>query len=611
MRGFIWTDMDAHVSPSAKSTEIDIPLPRPPAQELRNPVTSNTIRTNLDLFKVVTPININAFSEHLRTHPNQPLVESVCTGLREGFWPWSDVSKEPSEVTRDYSHNGPLDEDELNFLRDTCVKEQDAGRYSDGFGPNLLPGMVSEPMFAVPKPRSSKLRLVNHHSAGEFSLNDTIPKEDRSIRLDNLHDLGRMLRAFHRRHGRGPRWVYKSDVSSAYRLMPMHPHWQIRQIVSLQDGAVLRRFVDRCCCFGNGGSPRIWCTFFGLVIWIAVFVSNITDLLHYMDDAFGIDDNPDLEYYGPYECSYPKKQVLLLKLWDRLGIPHEKKKQEFGPSLEIIGLYVDPQQMTITMDEDRRALLIEEVDNFIACGRHPRLIDWQRLAGWIHWSLNAYPLLRPALNPFHAKIAGKTHRFATIPLNKEVTISLTWFRDRVSSVPGVSILEAEEWSEEDADLVIWCDACTGDKQRPAGLGFWIPQLLLGFFGQGPDEYPPNLQKTGSIFFLEALCVLSALNWASTLPTLPTRLLIYTDSINTADMFSSLRAEPGYNDILMAAVEILLDKQFSLRVFHVAGKDNTIADALSRSYFDVIHQSQPRLKLHYFQPPRLDAGVAQK
>jgi hypothetical protein len=251
MRGFIWTDMETHVSPSAKSTEIDVPLPRPPAQELRNPVTYNTICSNPDLFKILTPINVDAFAELLRTHPNQPLVESVCTGLREGFWPWSDVSKEPLAVTRDYSYNKRLDDDELSFLRDTCINEQDADRYSDDFGPDLLPGMVSEPIFAVPKPRSSKLRLVIHHSAGEISLNDMISKEDRSIRLDNLHDLGRILQTFHRQHGRGPKWVFKSDVSNAYRLMPMHPHWQIRQIVSLQDGAVLRRFVDRCCCFGN------------------------------------------------------------------------------------------------------------------------------------------------------------------------------------------------------------------------------------------------------------------------------------------------------------------------------------------------------------------------
>lgn len=611
LRGLLWTAPRPLFSPSAASTEVAEPMPRPPLKELHNPVTSHTILSNPDLFLIVTPVKIDILADLLQSHPNPAFVQSVCTGFREGFWPWADVTNEPGNITRDYSANYKPDPDELAFLQDYYIGEQQADRYSIAFGPNLLPGMVSEPAFAVPKPRSDKLRLVNHHSAGSFSLNDMIPKYDRSIRLDNLHDFGKILRSFHQLNGRGPRWIFKSDVAGAFRLLPMHPHWQIRQIVTLNDKQGVLRLVDRCCCFGSGGSPHIWCSFFGLVIWIAVIVKNITDLLHYMDDAFSFDDDPELGYYKPYDMRCPKKQVRLLQLWDELGIPHEKRKQEYGTSLDIIGLHVDPQAMTITMSDSRRADLIAEIDRFISDTRKPTLLSWQRLAGWIHWALNAYPLLRPALNPFHAKIAGKTHQHAPVPVNKDVKVSLIWLRDRLATIPGVAILDAELWDESQADLVIWCDACTGDKHRPAGLGFWSPALGQGFFGKGPSTFPPSMGEQGTIFFLEALCVLSALCWAVHLDPRPHRLLIYTDSMNTADMFATLRAESGYNDILMTAVEILLDTHISLRVFHVAGSDNVIADALSRSYFDVVNQLQPQLQLNQFQPPHLYAGEAQK
>ena len=43
------------------------------------------------------------------------------------------------------------------------------------------------------------------------------------------------------------------------------------------------------------------------------------------------------------------KQTELLRLWDILGVPHDKPKQLFGRTLTIIGFEVDPNAMTITM----------------------------------------------------------------------------------------------------------------------------------------------------------------------------------------------------------------------------------------------------------------------
>jgi hypothetical protein len=50
-----------------------------------------TIAKHPDLFKVVTPINVEVFAHLLGDHPNQPFVRSVCDGLRNGFWPWADT----------------------------------------------------------------------------------------------------------------------------------------------------------------------------------------------------------------------------------------------------------------------------------------------------------------------------------------------------------------------------------------------------------------------------------------------------------------------------------------------------------------------------------------
>jgi hypothetical protein len=147
----------------------DDPLPHPPPEEFANPDAVSTIENNPLLFKIVTPINVDHFEQLLSTHPNQPFVQSVCTSLRERFWPWADTRKEGYPTTWDFSDHPPKTEREADFLRDQRDIELVENRYSKGFGADLLPGMYSSPIHAVPKPRSEKLRLVNDHSAGTYS----------------------------------------------------------------------------------------------------------------------------------------------------------------------------------------------------------------------------------------------------------------------------------------------------------------------------------------------------------------------------------------------------------------------------------------------------------
>ena len=128
--------------------------------------------------------------------------------------------------------------------------------------------------------------------------------------------------------------------------------------------------IDRCCVFGNQASRAIWCTFYALVLWIGIHVKSIPGLLHYVDDAFLFDLDEELKYYWPYDVWFPSKQALLLSLFDDIGVPHERHKQEFGRKLTIIGLSVDLDTMLITMPPEKRAELREEAWFFIKSKSH-------------------------------------------------------------------------------------------------------------------------------------------------------------------------------------------------------------------------------------------------
>jgi hypothetical protein len=98
---------------------------------------------------------------------------------------------------------------------------------------------------------------------------------------------------------------------------------------------------------------------------------------------------------------------------------------------------------------------------------------------------------------------------------------------------------------------------------------------LAYFAKAPPDAVTQL-----IFYLEALCVVCAICDASEKASVLGRFVIYTDSQNTVDIFFFLNTQPAYNILLTEAVDLLTSAKHDLRVFHVPGERNQVANALS-------------------------------
>jgi hypothetical protein len=473
-------------------------LPTVPLCELQNNIASQTIIDNPTLFDIVTPINVNRFEFLLQDHPNQLLVQSVCRGLREGFWPWADTLKPGYPTTHDTSISMPEKDSDADFLRPQRDIEVEKNRFSAPFGPDLLPGMYSMPIHAIPKPRSTDLRMVTDQSAGQYSLNSMILHSDiAGYPLDNMKCLGEILLEIRKHKGNIALTLFKSDVAEAYRLMPVHPLWQIKQANTINR----LRFIDRNNAFGGRASGCIWIAFSGLIAWIAENVKGIRNLSIYSDDLFAPEAETDVTWCDTLQKFMPSSQKQLLYLWTELGIPFKEKKQVSGPILTIIGIEVDANKMTLTLPEEARLALISEIETFIGCSplSHPpknlrhSLRQWQRLAGWINWGFNVFPLLRPCLNTFYPKIQGKEAPNQTIWLNNAVKTDLTWALAHIRNAPGVHLLTASDWAVNDSDLVIYCDACLD------GMAFWYPDHGVGYYCELNNTFLTNLFFIGKLF----------------------------------------------------------------------------------------------------------------
>lgn len=567
------------------------PLPTAPVLSRAHPVR-NTVDERPDLFKIVTPINTRVFERYLSGHPNPGFVTSVCRGFDSGFWPWGVVDKDGYPPTYDNSRPAPSDPVKAKFLRDQRDEEISKNRFSQSFGTELLPGMYASPTFAVPKRDSTKLRLVTDQSDGRFPVNNLTTPHIRSFPMDGMRQLGQLILNEHRQLQPGEKLLlFKSDVSEAYRLIPMHPYWQIKQVNTIDT----LRYIDRSNVFGGRRSGDLFIAFMALVLWVARYKHGIRDLLAYIDDVFSSNKDSDMEIYEPYDQLMPAKQARLLRLWDELGIPHKKEKQIWGTCLTIIGIEVDTEQMTLRLSADKKRELLQHLNEFITRDHQPRkrfpLREFQRTAGWMNWSFNVFPLLRPCLNSLYAKILSLNRPRGLVIVNKVISKELQWAEQNISNSDGVVLLRELDWTPRDADHVIFCDASL------VGLGFWMPNSNQGFVSKIPKGISAEMN-----FFREALCVTSAIDHIAHLHP-HSKIVIFSDNQNTVDMFSSLATRPDYNCLLIFATTIMIQTKIRVKVIHIPGESNRVADALSRQLWQRAISLSPGLSIFNFQPPR--------
>ncbi|KAI9571541.1 hypothetical protein HD554DRAFT_2005879, partial [Boletus coccyginus] len=137
------------------------------------------------------------------------------------------------------------------------------------------------------------------------------------------------------------------------------------------------------------------------------------------------------------------------------------------------------------------------------------------------------------------------------------------------------------------------------------LAFWLPGSNEGF--QASLNVSPS-QPLETIFYNEALTVCAAIQYAVSRIPSGSRLAVFTDNLNTVQMFSSLAALPSLNWMLISVVDLIIQYDVDLRVFHVSGVDNVVADHLSCLRNDAARRCAPGISISSFQPPRNALGA---
>lgn len=186
--------------------------------------------------------------------------------------------------------------------------------------------------------------------------------------------------------------------------------------------------VDCCVNFGFASSPKIWCAFFLLVLWIAHHKLEINNILNYLDDTWGVPSQSLVVKFE--EKTTPLDKGKLLCLFGMLKIPWDLEIQVFEAQLEVIGHWVDSGSLLLSLLAEKKKAPVDKFkvfSNYVLA----LLVEWQRITGGVNWGLKIFLLGRWALQLHWEKTAGKAIRNLPVPLNKTVRDFLQWLANQL------------------------------------------------------------------------------------------------------------------------------------------------------------------------------------
>ena len=67
----------------------------------------------------------------------------------------------------------------------------------------------------------------------------------------------------------------------------------------------------------------------------------------------------------------------------------------------------------------------------------------------------------------------------------------------------------------------------------------------------------------------------------------------------------------YNLLLLFACDILIRTAIDLRVWHIPGAMNTVADSISRQLLSLVYTTVPGIRIAPFIPPQFSLGDPEK
>ena len=485
------------------------------------------------------------FEEALKDHPNQPLVEFIVNGLRNGF----DIGFQ-GQVSQQQRPNNKSARDNPEGVAKAIEKELERGHTAGPFDAPPFENCHISPLGAAPKPDGScRLVLDLSQPQGE-SVNDHINKEHFPCSYMHFDKATELIA----RVGKGC-YLSKIDIKHAYRILPVRPEdWHL--LVYQWEG---KYYTDVKLPFGGRSSASIFNAFADLVCWILTEKYKLL-VVHYSDD-FLLITKKDL----PLARAHLRT---LLQAFAYLDIPIAEDKL-VGPvtHLTFLGIHIDTTDFTISIPEDKVAAIMSDMPKW---GRR-RTCTLTQLRS-LNGKLNFFSkVIRPG-RMFTRRLikltttVSRPHHHITI--TKAAKSDLLWWCEFLKTANRSSFIPDPKFVYS-TDLLLFTDA-----SKYLGLGAVYGSKWI------QSRWPPHLYGE-DINFLELFTIMAAvLTWGQHWTR--KRVVIVTDNKPITQVWASGTSQVVNIMTLIRKIYLFAaTHHFSISFKHIFGQYNPAADALSR------------------------------
>lgn len=496
----------------------------------------------------------------MSAHPDQGLADYIVQGLQEGFRiGFEYASHTCKKVTRNMG--SALGKPEV--VRDYLAKECALGRVVGPLDPNAYPEVQVNRFGVIPKGTTGKWRLIVDLSSPEGnSVNDGISQELCTLSYISVDDAVQIVQ----KKGRGT-LLAKVDIRSAYRIVPVHPEdWWL--LGMLWDGAL---YVDTALPFGLRSAPKIFNALADTLEWIAR-QQGVQNLFHYLDDYLVV-GNPRSS-----ECS--EYLTILLSIFDYLKVPVALEKLE-GPTTKItfLGIEVDTEEMILRLPSQKLKDLQELIKSWMSkrscCKR-----DLQSLAGKLQHACKVVKPGRTFLRRVFELLKGVSKKHHHIRLNAAIRSDIIWWHTFLATWNGKAMIQ--NVAVYGGGVEVFTDASSS-----IGCGaWWSPRWIQLKWPQGGKfEELPITQK--EVLPVVLACAVWGDQWYGK------QVTAHCDNeAAVAVLNSGYSRDPQIMHLLRCLFFIKAYFQIALRVVHIPGVDNVIADAISRDNLTLLFSQVP-------------------
>ena len=487
-------------------------------------------------------INLSLYIDFLKDHPDPQTVEFLVSGFTFGFRVGfiagiTPGRKMPLSSSKDVS----------NDISTAILKELNRGHTKGPFVTPPFEVFHLSPLGGVPKPDGTIRVILDLSSPRGSSINDGISKEAFSVRYTKFDDAVQLAAS------PSGKFMGKRDIRHAFRLCPIHPEdWPL--MVYWWKG---KYYVDIVLPFGLRSSPFIFNTFADSLEWIARNKKGIENMLHYLDDYF---------FTGATFAICQQEMTQFDRMCNELDIPLAEDKKE-GPSetITFLGIEIDTSNRCCRLPDKK----LEDLLNILKDWGNRSTTSKRELLSLIGSLSFAAKVVKPGRTFMRRLIdlsSSVVELSDMIDLSEPALEDIKWWSSFAPGWNGVAFFQDPVVTSE--HLNFFTDA--------SGFG------LGALFGSKWFSLSLPMALHGTPIHLLEFCAvaMAVVTWSSDLTN--KQIVISSDNLDIVQVWQSGTCK---DKLLMSLVRKLFlfiaDKNINILLVHLPGKDNVLADLLSR------------------------------